>query len=322
MQLVSDDLIIPIYIDTNALLDLLASVEEGFSIVEKITSRNTHSRNSDQSGGANAGTEFGIPNILNLIKINLNGSFNWRQSRDAGEERASERYHTYGSLLQRLRATLLDYGMVKELNGSAEAWDGIEPHDFVELRGRFRLNPLIDSIGTIERMIGLFELFAQAQTTVSNTKANRSKPQIVSSGSSPNPFDQISPNQMKQIRTFIRGMLEQLEKKDIRITVIDLHNTSPHRAVAYLFTEYLRDQSMTELQNKEYKLLGKVVDKVSGSSDSIDLLQGTALSGFNETIISNLVDSLNQPNSPLKLPKIETKITAPALQVIPIAIYV
>ena len=79
---------------------------------------------------------------------------------------------------------------------------------------------------------------------------------------------------------------------------------------------------MTELQNKEYKLLGKVVDKVSDSTDAIDLLQGTAFSGFDETTISGLVDSLNQPSSGIKLPKIETRITAPALQIIPIAIYV
>ncbi len=32
-KLYSDDLIIPIYIDTNALFDLLASVEKGFSIM-------------------------------------------------------------------------------------------------------------------------------------------------------------------------------------------------------------------------------------------------------------------------------------------------
>lgn len=32
------DLIVPIYVDTNALLDLLASIEGGFSLVEKVTS--------------------------------------------------------------------------------------------------------------------------------------------------------------------------------------------------------------------------------------------------------------------------------------------
>ena len=317
-QFSSDDLIIPIYIDTNALFDLLASVEGGFSVVEKVTERTVNSRGSDQSANANAGTEFGIPKILNLLKINLNGSLNRRQSQDTGEEKASERYHTYGSLFQRFRATLLD-NLVKTFDGSTEDWNKIEPHDFVELRGKFRLNPITDSFGTIDRLMGLYEIFAQAQAPNSNRQANKPRLQT---NTPTNPFNQMSAGQVKQFRTLIKGMLEQLEKKDIRVTVIDLNSSSTHKAVAYLFTEYLRDQSMTELQNKEYKLLGKVVDKISGPNDGIDLLQGTALSGFDETTISSLVDSLNQPNSGINLPKIETKIIAPALQVIPIAIYV
>jgi hypothetical protein len=37
----NQELVIPVYIDTNALLDLIASIEDGFSLVEKVTSRNT-----------------------------------------------------------------------------------------------------------------------------------------------------------------------------------------------------------------------------------------------------------------------------------------
>ena len=320
-QFSSDDLIIPIYIDTNALFDLLASVEGGFSVVEKVTTRAANSKSSDQAVSGSAGTEFGIPNILNLLKINLNGSLNSKQSKDSGEERATERYHTYGSLFQRLRATLLD-NLVKTFDGSIGTWDEIKPHDFVELRGKFRLNPLTDSFGTVERMLGLFEMFAQAQPSNSNRQSNRPKLQTSTQNNQLNLFGQTSPAQVKQFRTLFKDMISQLEKKDIRIIVIDLNESSSHKAVAYLFTEYLRDPSMTELQNKEYKLLGKVVDKVSDSTDAIDLLQGTAFSGFDETTISDLVDSLNQPSSGIKLPKIETRITAPALQIIPIAIYV
>lgn len=319
--LYSDDLIIPIYIDTNALLDLLASVERGFSIVEKITMRNTQSRNSEQNFGVNGGTDFGIPNLFNVIKIALNGSANWKQGGENGEERASERYHTYGSLLQRLRTTLIENGLVREFDGSAESWDTIEPHDFIEIRGKFQLNPLTESFGTIERMLGFMELFAQMQNPSSKSKG--SKPTLVSTQPvTPNPFDKITITQMKQIHDFIKGMLDQLEKKDIRTTVIHLSNSSTHKAVAYIFTEYLRDVSMTELQYKEYKLLGKVVDKLTNANDGVDLLQGTALSGFDEATISNLVGGLNQPANGINLPKIETKIKAPVLQLIPIAIYV
>lgn len=63
------NLVVPIRIDTNALLDLLASIEDGFSIVEKVTPRTITTAGSDKSISAEAGTEFGIPNVLNLPKI-------------------------------------------------------------------------------------------------------------------------------------------------------------------------------------------------------------------------------------------------------------
>ncbi len=34
----ADELVIPVYLDTNVLLDLLATVEDGFSLVERVTS--------------------------------------------------------------------------------------------------------------------------------------------------------------------------------------------------------------------------------------------------------------------------------------------
>jgi len=322
IKLNQDDLIVPIYIDTNILLDLLASIEGGFSIVEKITTRNAQNKEADQSTNISAGTEFGIPNILNLIKINLGGSLNWKQGKEAAEEHSSERYHTYGSLLQRFRKALLDQGIIKVVDESKESWDKIAPHDFVEVRGKFQPNPLTHSITNIEGLLGLLELFSQFNNPSSSNKTNKSRQNTALQANSSNTFNQISSAQVQQIRKLIKGLIEQLEQKDIRTTVVDLHGSNHYKAVASLFTENLRDSSMTELLHKEYKLLGKVVGKLTDPASYIDLLQGTAFSGFDEKLITSLIDSLNQPNSSIHLPTAETKITAPLIQVVPIAIYV
>ena len=65
------NLIVPVYIDTNALLDVLASIEGGFSFVEKVTSHTSSSSEKDKSASAETGTEFGIPNVLSPLKIKL-----------------------------------------------------------------------------------------------------------------------------------------------------------------------------------------------------------------------------------------------------------
>lgn len=45
------ELKIPIYLDTNLLLDLLASLEDGFSTVSKITTNNVENENTTKKGG-------------------------------------------------------------------------------------------------------------------------------------------------------------------------------------------------------------------------------------------------------------------------------
>ncbi|ADL59047.1 DUF6414 family protein [Methanothermobacter marburgensis] len=53
---------IPIYLDTNALLDLLASMEDGFSTASKITTKENQSNANKISGD----TSFGI-NVYSLL---------------------------------------------------------------------------------------------------------------------------------------------------------------------------------------------------------------------------------------------------------------
>ena len=328
VQLHEDDLIIPIYVDTNALLDVVASIEGGFSVVDKITSHTMSSRASDQAVNASGGTEFGIPNVLSLIKVNLGSAFSWKQSRESSEERTSERYHTYGSLFQRLRYALktqhvkTHQGLFKTFDGNPTMWDDIKSHTFIEVQGKFLPNPLTDSMGTINGLLNIVEVFAQS-ASAGNAKSAKQKPQLVLPQQSIFPVDPAMLQQVKQMKTIIQGLLDHLEKQDIRTTVVEIpHALDKYKVVVSLFTEYLRDKSLSELLYKEYKLFGKVVGKIPDATSSIDLLQGTSLSGMSEALISDMLSAFNQPNSSIKLPTAETKITGPALQIVPIAIYV
>jgi hypothetical protein len=89
-------------------------------------------------------------------------------------------------------------------------------------------------------------------------------------------------SQMTQIRQFMKGVLSDIEKENIRTFVIDMLSPKGGSAVVLLYTNYLRDQTMTEIEHKEYRLLGKVVRKIEeGSDETIDLLRGTGLGGGN-----------------------------------------
>jgi hypothetical protein len=326
-QLHEDDLIIPIYIDTNALLDIVASIEGGFSIVDKITSHTANSKSSDQSANISGGTEFGIPNFLSLIKVNLGGAFSWNQKNENAEEHTSERYHTYGSLFQRLlhafktQRIKTHQTLFQSFDGTSTSWNTIKPHTFIELQGKFLPNPLTESMGMISGLLNFMNLFTNPAS--GGTKNPNRKPQIVQPQNALVPVDSATIQQMKQAKDLIQGMLDELEQQDIRTVIVDIQsNTSQYKVVASLFTEYLRDKTLSELLYKDYKLFGKVVGKLENAASSINLLQGTSLRGIDDQSITQMLSAFSMSGSGLNLPTAETKISGPALQIVPIAIYV
>jgi len=305
------NLVVPIYIDTNALLDLLASIEDGFSIVEKVTTRTITTASSDKLISAEAGTEFGIPNVLNLLKIKLGGSLSSKKQRETGEEKEAERYHTYGSLLYRLRAFLNDEELIKRPYENSEVWETIEPSDFVEVHGVFRPNPLADSLERIDRLIGLFEIMSDFSPLPSGQSSGSQR-----KGS------QGDKKQMRQFRQFLQGILTDIEKKNTRTFVIDATGPNRFSTVVLLFTDYLRDQTMAEIGYKEYRLLGKVVRKIEqDSEETIDLLRGTGLGGVGREALEQLWNAFNQMEQ-MNLPQVKSEISGPALEVVPIAIFI
>jgi len=306
-----DNLIVPVYVDTNALLDLLASIEGGFSLVEKVTSRTSASSEKDKSVSAEAGTEFGIPNVLSLLKIKLGGSLSAKRGKESGEERETERYHTYGSLLHRLRSYLEAEVLVKKFDTKGDVWESIESSNFVEIRGIIRPNPLADSFGRIDRLIGILQL-------VSGMNFGSSSQQTGGKGGKA----QSNKSQMTQMRQFMGGILSDIEKENIRTFVIDMQSPKGCSAVALLYTNYLRDQTMTEIEHKEYRLLGKVVRKIEeGSDETIDLLRGTGLGGIRKDMLDKFLRLFNQIEG-MNLPEVKTEVNGPALEIVPIAVFI
>jgi hypothetical protein len=301
------DLVIPIYLDINALLDLLASVENGFAVAEKITSRSVTADAKESS----IGTEFGIANILNLLKIGLGGSLSKKQVGESGTERSLERYHTYGSLLHRLRSALIDMNLLKPFAQGPHDWTKVKASDFVELQGIFRPNPLVESFSTIERLMDLVLLSDRSQLQGPITSKSERKQ---ASGEI---------RKSEQTRKFLSGIRSSLEQADIRVFIVDLADNSGYKAVVSLFNEYLRDRSMTELTRGEFRLLGKISRNTPSEGEAVDLLRGTAFGGLSDAIVGQMLGGFGEAKAQgLNLPQVETKVRAPALQVIPIAIYV
>jgi hypothetical protein len=190
-------------------------------------------------------------------------------------------------------------------------WETIEPSDFVEVHGVFRPNPLADSLERIDRLIELFEIMSDFSPLPSGQSSGSQR-----KGS------QGDKKQMRQFREFLQHILTDIEKKNTRTFVIDATGPNQFSTVVLLFTDYLRDQTMAEIGYKEYRLLGKVVRKIEqDSEETIDLLRGTGLGGVGREALEQLWNAFNQMEQ-MNLPQVKSEISGPALEVVPIAIFI
>jgi len=79
---------------------------------------------------------------------------------------------------------------------------------------------------------------------------------------------------------------------------------------------------MTEIAHKEFTLLGKVVRKLDrGSEEKVKLLRGTGMGSFGKKTLDQFVEAFSNMGD-LEFPKPEVEIDGPALEIVPIAVFV
>lgn len=299
---------IPIYLDSNTLLDLLASMEDGFSTASKIVTRDSDSKSTEIKGEGS----FGISGVFNMFKIGFKGSGARTTDQSSGAEKEEERYHTYGSLMNRLLKNLSEDDSIKNVNDE-ETWDNVNESDFILVQGKFIPNPLANSLKKVNGILDLIlELNKKVKSEIGDNPTTISNPLDVNE-------NDIS--DMEVMNGMIKSIVSDLEKEDYEKYVIELKGSSNNKIVSYLFKEYIRDRSGAELPYGEFKMLGKVVRKIEGD-DNIDLLQGSALN-FNEEVLKGFVDPMTSLTAEgFDIPELFTKVSSPALQVIPVAVFI
>ena len=311
----ADELVIPVYLDTNVLLDLLATVEDGFSLVERVSSGQSSGRTSERSGEA----EFGTPSLFHFFKLGLSGKLGRSTAEGASETTDAEKTHTYGSLLHRLRRYLVEEGLV------TSSFDGgsHEVGSFVEFSGIIRPNPFTDSFLRLQRMLGFVDVvmgFEDRSTpAAARTGGKGSRGQGQQRRQPQNP----QAAQLKAIGEFIHRLTSDVEREGTSTVLVE-GQTSDYRAVVTLFDDYLRDRSMAEILNREFPVFGKAACHLPpGSSELVDLLASSGVAGFPPELLGQLTSSIDEManTSGMQIARPAMTVDPPVIEIVPIAIY-
>jgi len=310
-----NELVIAVYLDTNVLLDLLATVEDGFRLVERVTTGQTSGKSTDKSAGA----DFATPSLFNFFKVGFSGKLGKTSAEGTSETTEAELTHTYGSLLHRLRRYLFEENLITILGS-----DAVHPATvgtFIEFTGVVRPNPFTDSFHRLQRMLSFAEVAAtmsQPPTpAVQGHKGNRGQNQ----GRATPANKQTS--QLTAMGSFLEKLTEDVEREGTS-TIVFENQPPEYRAVVTLFNDFLRDRSMAELMNREFRVLGKVARHLpTGSAEGVDLLASAGVAGFPPEILGQLSGMMEQLSSEggAQLHTPSTTIDPPVIEIVPIAIY-
>ena len=291
----SNSLIVPVYINEKIVLDMLAIMEDGFSVVSQVNYTEQTSINTKQNGSANVSTA--MPILSKLLRIDVSGGANREKGKNGETSIAKEKVHTNVSLFAKFR----DYLIEKKMLVSQFDVDQMNVGDFIEVEGELQKSPLINYLEIVSEFIRLLDQFSEKPPVGNRMQANSSKQQ--------------NGKMLKQMETFVK---ELKHSGTIDFILSDDEKT----AVLSVQEQYLSNDNVSEIIGGRFKILGKVSSVCRKETESINLLRKTFLSVMSEQTAEEMFKVLKSEElQEYNLPEFKTKIVGPAVIVIPIAIY-
>lgn len=182
----------------------------------------------------------------------------------------------------------------------------LNPHnnrigDFIEVEGELQKNPLINYMELFLDLFRMVDIFSEKPELGKKTQVNSQK--------------QKNLDTVKQIKAFAE---ELKQSGTVDFILADKKGT----VVLSAQEQYLSNDNISEILGGRFKILGKVIAICKDESEEIDLLRKTSLSIISESLLEDMFLAFkNEDMKQFNLPELRTKITGPAVIVIPIAIY-
>ena len=293
-----EELLIPIYLNEKTVLDMLAIIEDGFSMVSEISSSNQVTTTTDIKARGGFSTKALLDKLL---KIQLEGSIDRDRTDDDASQVKLEKVHTNVSLLSKFRTKLIENKLLSCKSDNKLDIQNISTGDFIELEGELQKNPMIDIFEQFIDMFRLVDIFSD-KPELGNKKAHSDKK------SEQNAI-------VKQIEMFLvelkhTGTVDFILESDNGTLVLSAQE------------QYLQNDNISEILGGRFKVLGKVIKVCNDENDSINLLRKTTLNILdNDSMEEFLLAFKSEDLRMYNLPQLRTEIKGPAAIIIPVAIY-
>lgn len=288
-----EQLIIPIYLNEKTVLDMLAIIEDGFSMISEVnsSSQSSNTSNTMLSGGISTRA------ILDkLLKIQINGRFEKGKNSSEETQTKLEKVHTNVSLFSKFRSELIKNQLLSCTSSEKLDISKIESGDFIEIEGELQKNPLIDLLEKFINVINLSDIFSEGQKTL--------------------PKEENANNALvQQMNLFLQELTHSG-------TIDFILKNTEGTLVLSAQKQYLSNDNISEIIGGKFKILGKVIKVCKTPKENINLLRKTSLYLFDKNSLDAFASIFNSDEfKQFNLPDVQFEIPGPSAIIIPIAIY-
>jgi hypothetical protein len=247
-------------------------------------------------------------------------------------ESKSARQHTNASLFNLLYEYLTVDNQLVNLQESKQLND-LRPGQLIELAGEYLGNPLED---ILSYMAAIYPYYEEQQKT-QKLAATEAIEQVKRAHKSGSPAKRAEAQAAApEVTAIMSGVMQQMEASEsefgirmmismaddiAKVPVHDLLLRTPAglQAVLTVSSEYYSSATSEYLRAGNFRVIGKVT-KVISDSDTISLTRRTVLGAANSSIIEDLVEKVRTGD--LKLDVADPIVNSPAVQVLPMAIFI
>jgi hypothetical protein len=290
-----EHLVLPVYLNEKVVLDMLAILQDGFSMVSEIST--TSQESNDVSG-----TTKGEMSSGSFLKIKLGAEVSGEKKQEEQWVSKEARFHTSASLFSEFRRQLIEHDMLTCMASDSLDIHEIQIGDFIEVEGALMKNPLIDILEKFISVYRMSKIFSEPVAVGHKKQASQK--------------ELAEDAQIQQMR----ALLEEL-----RVTgTLDFVLKSDRASLVLSAQEkYLENDNISELIGGNFKILGKVIKICAEKDEGISLVRKTPLDILDADSLDGLIQAFESNDlKQLHLPEVEIQISAPAAIVIPVAIYV
>lgn len=313
----------PVYLDVQMMISFLAYLEGGVVTQEEETTRETGAR--ERALRARSGGRFRLPWAAE-VDASLEGSAQRRD--EVASESRSARHHTSASLFNLLYQYLHEDDQLTELREESQLFN-VRTGDLVELAGEYLGNPLEEVLAFLATLYpyvleqqeaqraAAVAVAEQARRSQRSGNPSRRTQATTPAGEASEALDALlTPNDATVEVQMMLRMAEDLRRVPVHDVL--MKTAAGLRVVLTVSSEYYSSETNEYLRAGEFRVIGKVTRVLTGG-ETINLTRRTVL-GVAGPAVAQEVVGLVQTDE-LRLDVADPIVEAPAVQVLPMAIF-